>query len=243
MKMERSDTELADAVEDLAKTVAFGRDGHGHAAIDPLIVPNELGDEFAPAFNFFRACGEQDGEALFVFMARRKALTLAETAWPILPDETQAFFDVFARVAFALVKPATAKERAELREVVAAPRRVRDTIFDKGGRLDEKIGRGELSAGQPTSTSQVTIVQPSAASPGDPFAAYGGKDPGQWTEEEKLAFATKLGMPAASEKTDRVTTVAPPAGKFKPQVVKTAIGGEKVEGKVFVFDPNEEDGA
>ena len=195
------------------------------------------------AINFFRAAGEQDGEAVFIFLARRQVLTLEDTAWPKLPEETKLFFDVFARVGFALVKPVETKERAVVREVVAGPRRVQDTIFEKGGRIDEKIGRGELSRGQPTSTAQVQIQRPGDMPDAEPFAAFGGKDPGQWSEAEKLAFAEKLGMKHHSQ--NAIETKAPEAGKFTPRVIKAEIGGDKVSGKVFVFDPHAdgEDGA
>jgi hypothetical protein len=201
------------------------------------------------AMNYFRAAGEQDGEAIFIFLARRKVVTVSEDGWPKLPDETKLFFDVFARVAFALVKPSTTREKAEVKTVVAGRRRTSDTIFQKLDgdlKFGEKIGQGALSKGQPTSTAQVSIETPAEAGPGDPFAAFGGKNPEKWTEEEKIAFASKMGMPHHSQA--RVDSQAPaPAQKFKPRVVQAFSEGERVEGQVFISDPfkadDEDEGA
>jgi hypothetical protein len=211
--------------------------------------PGTIGIMMLPSLPWFRAVGEQDGEALFVYLARSKKLTLEEGAWPKLPEATRLFFDVFARVAWALVKPAGDKARTELREVRAAPRRVQDTIFerlDTDMPLGQRIGRGELSAGQPTSTAQVVIETPAPAAasvgvtvqadpqPADILARAKGKDWGAMTADERAAFATENGFLTWL---DIKPDAAPPAPLGAARAIKTRIGGENVAGTVFVFDP------
>lgn len=239
--MNFEDRFLASGAEHLARGLVFEGDRKAAAGALGALFVTPAAKTLTPALNFFRATNERDGEALFVFLARRKLLTVGEEAWPSLPEVAQAYFDTIARVMFGLVCERPPRPRVDTLVVQPKPRKIEDTIFEKGGSIGEKIGRGALAAGQPVSTEGVTITAPDVGASADAFAAFGGKNPGQWTEEEKLAFASKLGMPAASVKTDTLTSVAPAAaGPLRPREVSAFLDGEQIAGRVFVQNPFED---
>ncbi|MFZ1962030.1 MAG: hypothetical protein WAU78_00920 [Roseiarcus sp.] len=202
---------------------------------EPLFAADP-GDAFEAALTLCRAIGLVDGEALFVFLARRKALTMKEEAWETLAEPARLYFAIAARVLAALARgDDVGAEKPATRIVKAKPPEKRDTIFERNGMKDqifEKTGGEDLSPGQPTSTAEVHIETPE-------FHASG-------VEANYAALAARAaaaGMPISTPEGDAADTLkrlghAPPAAPFERLRVNRFVDGAPIAGEVFISKPS-----
>ena len=121
---------------------AYGRD-----IDEALFHPVEFG-----ALIQARVYGEVTGTDLRRRLALAEVLTI-EPEGP-LSDAVAGFFAIWARLLNAFAKPLRADPAAAPHIAIArvAPRKLRDTIFERGGSMSEKTGGADLSPGQPIST-------------------------------------------------------------------------------------------